>query len=372
MDMIDNHWMRSAIALSNKAQGLTSHNPSVGCVIINVDGNLCASGYTQAGGSPHAEQVALKKAGTKANNATLYVTLEPCSHFGKTPPCADAIIKAGIKRVVVGIIDPDTRVNGEGIKRLRKAGVLVEVNVLPEEVAEVSHSFLAKKKLNLNRQKCALYGMPYITVKTAHSLDGFVSEARGKGGQISNQVSSAYVHDLRSRVDAVLISQKTALVDNPRLTARIEGFKHPTTRIVLDRDFELLEKSLLVQTSDTHPLIIVCQNEPDPTHWVYQRQKKDNINLVIMNDKYRLESIFNALLRRSQAHLLVEAGPRLLESLLSAKLVDEFIQIISPQKMEVGLSIVNTEQSVVFSPPPPYVVSKQFNLAEDSVKIWKR
>ena len=105
---------------------------------------------------------------------------------------------------------------------------------------------------------------------------------------------------------------------------------------------------------------------------IYQRQKKDNIQLIIMNENYRLESIFNALLQRGQGHLLVEAGPRLLESLLSAKLADEFIQIISPQKMEVGLSIINTEQSVVFSPPPPYVVSRQFNLAEDSVKIWKR
>ncbi len=372
MDMIDNHWMRSAIALSNKAQGLTSHNPSVGCVIINVDGNLCASGYTQAGGSPHAEQVALKKAGTKANNATLYVTLEPCSHFGKTPPCADAIIKAGIKRVVVGIIDPDTRVNGEGIKRLRKAGVLVEVNVLPEEVAEVIHSFLAKKKLNLNRQKCALYGMPYITVKTAHSLDGFVSEARGKGGQISNQVSSAYVHDLRSRVDAVLISQKTALVDDPRLTARIEGFKHTTTRIVLDKDFALSEKSLLVQTSDTHPIIIVCQNKPVLSHWFYQRQKEDKIQLLIINNNFTLETVFKALLEYGLGHILVEAGPRLLESVLSANIADEFVQIISPRKMGAGLSVINTEQSVVFSPPPPYVVSKQFNLDEDIVKIWKR
>ena len=372
LDAIDARWMRCAIALSNKAQGLTSENPNVGCVIIDADGNLCASGYTQAGGRPHAEQVALEKAGTNANQATLYVTLEPCSHFGKTPPCARAIIEAGIKRVVVGIIDPDTRVNGQGIEQLRQAGIHVQINVLGRDVADAMPSFLARKKLMLDGQEPDLNAMPHITVKIAHSRDGFVSNARGKGGQISNQVSSAYVHDLRSRVDAVLISQKTALVDNPRLTARIEGFKHPTTRIVLDRDFELLEKSLLVQTSDTHPLIIVCQNKPDPTHWVYERQKKYNIQLVIMNNNFKLVPIFNALLQQGQGHLLVEAGPRLLESLLSARLANEFIQIISPQKMEVGLSIVNTEQSVVFSPPPPYVLSKQFNLAKDSVKIWKR
>ena len=368
----DAHWMRCAIALGNKAQGLTSENPNVGCVIIDADGNLCASGYTQAGGRPHAEQVALEKAGTNANQATLYVTLEPCSHFGKTPPCARAIIKAGIKRVVVGIIDPDTRVNGQGIEQLRQAGICVEINVLGSEVADTMPSFLARKKLTLDGLEPDLNAMPHITVKIAHSLDGFVSKARGKGGQISNQVSSAYVHDLRSRVDAVLISQKTALVDNPRLTARIEGFKHTTTRIVLDKDFALSEKSLLVQTSDKHPIIIVCQNKPVLSHWFYQRQKEDKIQLLIINNNFTLETVFKALLEYGLGHILVEAGPRLLESVLSANIADEFVQIISPRKMGAGLSVINTEQSVVFSPPPPYVVSKQFNLDEDIVKIWKR
>ena len=372
MDTIDTHWMRCCIALSEKTQGLTLENPNVGCVIIDADGNLCASGYTQPGGRPHAEQVALKKAGTKAKNATLYVTLEPCSHFGKTPPCSTAIIEAGIKRVVVGMIDPDARVNGTGIEMLKKAGVSTKINVLCEEVAESIHSFLARKILNLDGERDVLNGMPYITVKIAHSLDGFVSKARGKGGQISNHVSSAYVHDLRSRVDAVLISHKTALVDNPRLTARIEGFTTITTRIVLDRHFELLENSLLVQTSNIHPLIIVCQNKPDSEHWFFQRRYKDNIQLLIMNENYSLKAIFKALLERGLGHILVEAGPRLLESILSGKLADEFIQIISHKKMEVGLSVVNTELPVVFSPPPPYVTSKQFNLAEDIVKIWKR
>ena len=372
MDKIDTHWMRCCIALSEKTQGLTLENPNVGCVIIDADGNLCASGYTQPGGRPHAEHVALKKAGTKAKNATLYVTLEPCSHFGKTPPCSTAIIEAGIKRVVIGIIDPDARVNGTGIDLLKQAGVSTKINVLSEEVAESIHSFLARKILNLDGERDVLNGMPYITVKIAHSLDGFVSKARGKGGQISNHVSSAYVHDLRSRVDAVLISHKTVLVDNPRLTARIEGLTNTTTRIVLDRHFELLENSLLVQTSNIHPLIIVCQNKPDSEHWFFQRRNKDNIQLLIMNENYSLKAIFKALLERGLGHILVEAGPRLLESILSGKLADEFIQIISRKKMEVGLSVVNTELPVVFSPPPPYVTSKQFNLAEDIVKIWKR
>ena len=371
-DRLDQHWMRFAIALGKKAEGLTAENPNVGCVIIDADGNLCASGFTQPGGRPHAEQVALKKAGIRANNGTLYVTLEPCSHFGKTPPCAQAIIEAGIKRVVVGIIDPDTRVNGRGVELLRNAGISLKINFLQEEVTDLIRSFWARHKSNSVDHNCGFNSMPFITTKTAHSIDGFVSKAKGMGGQISNQVSSAYVHDLRSRVDAVLISQQTAIIDNPRLNARIEGVKKPTIRVLLDRKLEVPEKSILVQTSDTHPLIIVSKNKPDDSHWIYSEPANNTVELVIMEDNYDLKSIFKLLLKRRLGYILVEAGPRLLKSLLNQELANEFIQIVSSKKMGVGLSVINTQQSVVFSPPSPYVLSEQFNLTDDLVKIWKR
>ena len=372
IDKIDERWMRFAIALSEKAEGLTAENPNVGCVIIDVDGNLCASGFTQLGGRPHAEQVALEKAGNRANNGTLYVTLEPCSHFGKTPPCAHAIIEAGIKRVVVGKVDPDSRVNGLGIELLKNAGISIKINVLEGEITSLIRSFIARQNSYNNDHEHVCNSMPFIVAKIAHSVDGFVSRAKGVGGQISNKVSSAYVHDLRSRVDAVLISQQTAIVDDPRLNARIEGLNFPTTRVLLDRKLEVLEKSMLVQTSNIDPLIIVTQNKPEDSHWIHKKQKNHKIQLIVMQDDYSLECIFKLLLKRGLGYILVEAGPRLLDSLLSQNLADTFIQIISRKKMQVGLSVINTQQSVAFLPPSPYVISKQFNLADDIVKIWKR
>ena len=140
----DKRWMKFALALSKKSQGLSSENPNVGCVVVDSDGNLCGSGFTQPGGRPHAEVEALKDAGKKANGGTLYVTLEPCSHYGQTPPCAEAIIHAGIKRVLIALSDPDKRVNGAGIKQLKQAGLEVEVGLMRGEAIKYIPSFLAR------------------------------------------------------------------------------------------------------------------------------------------------------------------------------------------------------------------------------------
>ncbi len=368
---IDKKWMKFAITLSQKSQGFTAENPNVGCVIVDVNGLICGSGFTEKGGRPHAETIAIENAGQKAVGGTLYVTLEPCSHYGKTPPCAEAIIKAGIRKVVIGQLDPDVRVNGSGIQFLKKAGLEVEVGLMQEEVRNYMPSFLARNGYFQNNQKSQKSDRPYITIKIAHSLDGFISEAKGKGGQISNKTSAAFVHDLRSRVDAVLISQRTALIDNPILTSRINGLKTYTTRIVLDRELEISESSMLVKTSSIHPLIIVTQNKPIETHWIYKKKTHKKISLIVMGSKYKLENIFRALLNQGIGHVLVEPGPRLLASLLSMKSVDEFIEIISQKKLRSGLSIMNTEQTVEFLPPSFYMLSKQFNLVDDIVKIWK-
>ena len=371
MEDIDKKWMKFAITLSQKSQGFTAENPNVGCVIVDVNGSICGSGFTEKGGRPHAETIAIENAGQKAAGGTLYVTLEPCSHYGKTPPCAEAIIKAGIKKVVIGQLDPDFRVNGSGIQFLKKAGLEVEVGLMQDEVRNYMPSFLARNGYFHNNQKSQKSDRPYITIKIAHSLDGFISEAKGKGGQISNKTSAAFVHDLRSRVDAVLISQRTALIDNPILTSRINGLKTYTTRIVLDRELQISESSMLVKTSGIHPLIIVTQNKPIETHWIYKKKTHKKISLMVMGSKYKLENIFRALLNQGIGHVLVEPGPRLLASLLSMKSVDEFIEIISQKKLRSGLSIMNTEQTVEFLPPSFYMLSKQFNLVDDIVKIWK-
>ena len=166
----------------------------------------------------------------------MYVTLEPCSHYGQTPPCVKAIIHAGIKRVVIAIIDPDKRVNGTGIKQLKQAGLEVEVGLMRGEAIKYIPSFLARNNFFFNDKTSNKNKRPYITVKVARSLDGFISKGIGLGGKISNQVSDAFTHDLRSRVDAILISYQTAQIDNPLLNVRINELEHPTERIILDKN----------------------------------------------------------------------------------------------------------------------------------------
>ena len=366
----DKQWMKFAVTLSEKSQGLTSENPNVGCVVIDANGLLCGSGFTQPGGRPHAEAIALESAGEKAKGGMLYVTLEPCSHYGKTPPCANNIIKAGVKRVLIGRLDPDKRVNGSGVDLLKKAGVEVEVGLLQDDVINHIPSFLARNGFLQNRQQIPKSERPHITVKIARSLDGFISKAIGKGSQISNKISTAFVHDLRSRVDAILISQKTAFIDDPLLNTRINGLECSTTRIVLDRELVISESSKLVKTHGIHPLIIVTQNKPKETHWIYKKIY-NKIQLLVMGDNYNLKGIFKVLLDQGIGHILVEPGPRLLASILSMKLVDEFIEIISQKKLHTGLSIMNTQQPVEFLPPTFYLLFKQFNLVDDIVKIWK-
>jgi diaminohydroxyphosphoribosylaminopyrimidine deaminase / 5-amino-6-(5-phosphoribosylamino)uracil reductase len=368
----DERWMRFALALSEKAQGFTAENPNVGCVIIDKNGNLCASGFTQKAGRPHAEQVALDKAGHKAINGTMYVTLEPCSHFGKTPPCATAIIESGISRVVIATIDPDKRVNGAGVDMLRLAELQVDTMLLQSEAEKLLSSFLARNAPMHHKTAESIKRKPFITAKIAHTIDGFVSPAKGIGGQISNQVSSAYVHDVRSRVDAVLISEKTARIDNPRLDARIDGINHPTTRIILDRNLLLSADSQLVKTANMHPLVLISAQQADDNHWLNHANSSQNIRLFVVDKSFSLEIIFEMLLEEGFGHILIEPGPRLLNSLLSERLVDEFIEIISPTPLGSGLSINNSEETVAFLPPSPYVISNEFNLADDTLKIWKR
>ncbi len=363
--------MKFALALSEKSQGFSSENPNVGCVVVDSNGELCGSGFTQPGGRPHAETEALKDAGKNARGGTMYVTLEPCSHYGQTPPCTKAIILADIKRVVIAILDPDKRVNGAGIKQLKQAGLEVEVGLMKEDAIKYIPSFLARNGFSINGKNLIKKKRPYISVKVAHSLDGFVSKGIGVGGKISNQVSAAFTHDLRSRVDATLISYQTAKIDNPLLNARINGLDYPTKRIVLDKNLALDKLSNLVKTSDIHPLVIVTKDKPKGKHWIHDKILNNQIRLLVMGKNYNLEAIFIALLEQGFGHILVEPGPRLLKSLFSEKLVDEFFEIISKKKLIKGYSIGISEKAVDFTPPTSFVLVKQFNLANDIIKFWK-
>lgn len=252
--------MKKAIREAEKARGLCSPNPFVGAVIAK-DDRIIASGHTQAYGSDHAEVQALKKAGKRAKGADLFVTLEPCSHHGKTPPCTDAIIQAGIKRVFFGIRDPNPLVNrdidtpGPGIISMREAGIQVEWGFLKEQISRQLEYFLCRIQKD----------RPFVILKSALSMDGKYAAADGSSRWISNQSSRIYTHKLRQEVDVMLVGISTVLKDDPLLTVRLPRIKRQPLRAVLDAYLDIPLDSALIKSIDTAPLLVVHSHASDAT-----------------------------------------------------------------------------------------------------------
>jgi diaminohydroxyphosphoribosylaminopyrimidine deaminase/5-amino-6-(5-phosphoribosylamino)uracil reductase len=235
--------MRAALALARRGLGTTWPNPSVGCVIVRED-RVVGRGHTQPGGRPHAEPVALEMAGEQAKGATAYVTLEPCCHWGRSPPCTDALIAAGIARVVVATTDPDTRVNGQGLAKLQAAGITVQSGVLEPEARAVLLGF---------HQRISL-GRPMVTLKLASTLDGRIATHDGESQWITGPDARRLAHAMRGRHDAVMVGVGTVLADNPDLTCRIPGFRAtPTVRIVADSHLRTPLTSRLLSTAADIP-----------------------------------------------------------------------------------------------------------------------
>lgn len=240
--------MAAALRLSRWHTGLTATNPSVGCLVVK-DGAIVGSAVTAPGGRPHAETQALGVAGEKARGATLYVTLEPCSHHGKTPPCADAIVAAGISRVVVSLTDPDPRVSGRGLAIQRDAGIGVESGLMEEEGRRALQAYLMRQTR----------GRPYVTLKIAVSADGMIGRQDAGQVAITGPAARAQVHALRAEMDAILVGIGTALADDPQLTCRAPGLEaRSPVRIVLDRRLELPLTSKLVRTAREVPVMVVA------------------------------------------------------------------------------------------------------------------
>ncbi len=237
----DSYWMRRALAEATRGLGRVEPNPMVGAVVVR-DGQLVGVGHHARFGGPHAEIEALVQAGNLARGATLYLTLEPCCHFGKTPPCTDAVLDAGVARVVAAMRDPFPRVAGGGLARLRAAGLVVEVGLGAN----------AARRLNAPYLKRLATGLPYVTAKWAMTLDGKTATASGDSRWISGPRSRALVHELRGRMDAILVGIGTALADDPELTARPSGPRQPA-RVVLDGACRLPATSRLAQTGTRGP-----------------------------------------------------------------------------------------------------------------------
>lgn len=313
----DHRFMQLALALGRRGQGRTWPNPAVGAVVVK-DGIILGRGWTQPGGRPHAEPVALQRAGEAAKGATLYVTLEPCSHHGKSPPCADAIVVAGIARVVSAIEDPNPEVAGQGHARLREAGIQVDIGLCRMEAARAH----AGHFLRVREQR------PYVTLKLAVSADGKIAAAGRKQVAITGENANARVHLLRAQNDAILIGIGTAMADDPLLTCRLPGMERRSpVRVVLDRALRLSGNSRLIHSARQAPLWLVASETAEAAAATKLGAAGAHV-FHLPTDDHRpgldLQAVLHTLSAQGITLLLVEGGARVASSFLKAGLVDEF------------------------------------------------
>lgn len=303
--------MAHALGLAARGLGRTWPNPAVGCVLLQ--GNrIVGRGWTQPGGRPHAETMALSQAGAAARGATAYVTLEPCAHHGKTPPCADALITAGVARVVTALTDPDPRVAGKGHARLRAAGIAVTEGLLAREATILNAGFL----------KRVTQGLPFTTLKLATTLDGRIATASGESRWITGPAARRRTHAMRLTHDAVLIGSGTALADNPDLRARDLGAAHQPIRIVIDSHLRLSPDSRLGQTARETPLWLIHTAAADPTPWAATGATLIEIP-ADANGHTDLTAAFRHLASLGLTRILCEGGSTLAAALIRARLIDE-------------------------------------------------
>jgi len=314
--------MRAALALARRGPGNTWPNPAVGCVVVK-DGRVLSRGWTQPGGRPHAEELALQRAGDVAKGATVYVTLEPCSAPGRGPACADGLITAGIARVVAAIEDPFPRVAGTGFAKLRAAGIAVETGLCAREAEEINAGFFCRVR----------HGRPLVTLKLATSLDGRIATASGESRWITGSAARERAHLLRATHDAVLVGTGTALADDPQLTCRLPGLESRSpVRIVTDRQLRLPANLRLFTEADQAPTWVATLASSDPARQAALAQL--GVKLVTAEPGAAGGIDLAALLHRlgndGLTRLLVEGGGQLAAALLRAGLVDRLVWMRAP------------------------------------------
>lgn len=318
----DRRFMDLALRLAGRGLGRTWPNPPVGCVIVK-DGKIVGRGWTQPPPGHHAEVEALTRAGSLALGATAYVTLEPCCHYGRTPPCTMALIHGGIRRVVVAAMDPFPRVDGRGIDQLRQAGVQVDLGLMQAEAEALNAGFL----MHVTEKR------PMVTLKLATSLDGKIATGTGESQWITGDRARRSAHRLRAVHDAILVGSGTALFDDPTLTCRLPGLEDQSpVRVVLDGQCRLPLSSRLVQTVNNFPVWLITSNNAPPDAMTERRQAAIEIITVDTDAQGKLDLTMTLamLAERGITRLLVEGGAGVAASLLKAKLVDRLVWYQAP------------------------------------------
>ncbi len=315
--------MRMALRLAEKASGRTSPNPMVGAVVVK-NGNVISSGYHKRAGEPHAEALALAKAGKAAKGSTLYVTLEPCSHTNKrTPPCSPLIVSSGVKRVVVAMIDPNPNVSGEGIQLLRKAGLEVRTGVLEDEARKLNEAFI----------KHVTTGRPFVTLKIAQTLDGKIATSSGESKWITGDKARHEGHKLRDINDAILVGINTILNDDPALTTRIPGGRDPI-RVVVDSSLRIpLNAKVLTQKSGAKTIIATVAGAARSKVERIRQLKAEVIEVKSNGGRVDLRDLMKKLGKIGIMSVLIEGGSEINASALKAGIVDKVVMFLAPMLM---------------------------------------
>ena len=307
-----------ALALQLAARGLysTSPNPRVGCIIVK-GGKVIGEGWHQKAGEPHAEIHALMEAGMAAQGATVYVTLEPCSHHGRTPPCADALVGAGVSKVIAAAQDPNPNVAGNGLARLKAAGIEILTGLMEAQSRELNEGFF----------KRMVYGHPLVRIKTASSLDGKTALSSGESKWITGEAARADVHRMRARSCAILTGIETVLTDNPQLNARgIETVRQPI-KVIVDSTLRTPPESEILKGAKT---LIACAAPDAKKASALEAAGAEIICLPGSDGKVDLKSLLSRLAQKGVNEVMTEAGPRLNGALIAAGLVDEWVQYVAP------------------------------------------
>ncbi len=357
--------MRAALALARRSLGRTWPNPAVGCVIVH-DGHVVGRGRTQEGGRPHAEVDALARAGEAAKGATVYVTLEPCAHHGKSPPCADALIAAGVARVVSALEDPYPEVNGRGHARLKAAGIAVDVGEGAAEAAEINAGFLMRVR----------EGRPLFRLKIASSLDGRIATASGESKWITGEGARAHGHHLRGNHDAILVGANTVAMDDPDLTCRLPGLQdHSPVRIVLDSKAGMSSSSKLAATARKIPVWLACT--PDAPQAARETLQAKGVEILEIaadaNGRVDVAALARELGRRGVTRVLIEGGGEIAAAFLVAKLVDRITAY------QAGLLMGSDSRSAVgplglgrLDSATRFRLDSSRAIGEDTVESWRR
>ncbi len=311
--------MEEALSLARQAAGRTGPNPLVGALIV-ADGRVVGRGFHRKAGEAHAEVLALSEAGALARGATVYTTLEPCAHTGRTGPCTEALVRAGVHRVVAAMVDPDPQVDGRGIARLREAGLSVDVGLLEQEARHVNEFYIKHRRT----------GLPFVTLKWAMSLDGKIAADRGSATPITGEDARRYAHELRDVYDVVLVGVQTVLADDPRLTCRLPGGRDPL-RVVVDSRLRTPLSARVVTSAPAQTLIVTTAAAPRDR---VTALRDAGVEVVVQDqngERVRLKPLMADLGRRGVLSVLIEGGGTVNASAFAEDIVDKVIALIAPR-----------------------------------------